>query len=155
MTKISWLTIFTASTITSQTIAIPAQSAIEPSPTVQIHIRQGDRSAEIARTTKKNKTERERAAAEIAQIDKQLAQNAARIIATKQTLNTNENLLRDLRRVAEEGAIARVQLTRQQQQVDNLTSQLEELVKERNILLIERKKLLTNTPKYRKRQSDS
>jgi transcriptional regulator NrdR family protein len=155
MTRIYWLTIFTAATLTSQIIAIPSQSATEPYPTAQIYIKKGDQSAEIARTTKKNKIERERAAAEIAQIDKQLSQNSARIIATKQALNTNENLLRDLRGVAEEGAISRAQLTRQQQQVDNLTSQLEELVKERNILQIERKKLLTNTPKYRKRQSDS
>jgi predicted component of type VI protein secretion system len=155
MTKIYLLTIFTAATLTSQIIAIPAQSAIEQSPTVQIHIKKGDRSAEIARTTKKNKTERERAAAEIAQIDKQLAQNSERIIATKQTLATNESTLRDIQLVVREGAVARVQLDRQQQQVYILTSQLEELVKERNILLIERKKLLTNTPKYRKRQSDS
>jgi hypothetical protein len=155
MTKIYWLTIFTAVTLTSQIIAIPAQSAIEPYPTVQIHIKKGDRSAEIVRTTKKNKIERGRAAAEIAQIDKQLAQNSERIIATKQTLATNESTLRDIQLVVREGAVARVQLDRQQQQVYSLTSQLEELVKERNILLIERKKLLTNTPKYRKRQSDS
>jgi hypothetical protein len=155
MTKIYWLTIFTAATLTSQIIAIPAQSAIEPYPTVQIHIKKGDRSAEIVRTTKKNKIDRGRAAAEIAQIDKQLAQNSERIIATKQTLATNESTLRDIQLVVREGAVARVQLDRQQQQVYSLTSQLEELVKERNILLIERKKLLTNTPKYRKRQSDS
>jgi hypothetical protein len=111
----------------------------------------GDRSAEIARTTKKNKIERGRAAAEIAQIDKQLAQNSARIIATKQTLATNESTLRDIQLVVREGAVARVQLDRQQQQVDSLTLQLEELMKERSTLLIEKKAIVNRYTKIQKK----
>jgi outer membrane protein TolC len=154
MTKLPWLTVFIVATLTYQTITIPAHGTIESSTAVQKkYIRTGDRPSEIARTTKKNKTER--AAAEIAQINTQLAQNSTRIIITKQTLATNKNILREIRPAVEEGAISAVQLTRQQQHVNDLTLQLEELMKERRILLIERKKLLSNTPKYRKRQSDS
>lgn len=156
MTKLTWPTIFTAATLTSQTIIIPAHGTIESSTAVQkVYIHKGDRSSEVARTTKKSKPEREQAAAEIAQIDRQLAQNSERIIIIKQSLATSKNILREIRPAVEEGAISPVQLTRQQQQVNDLTLQLEELIKERNILLIERKKLLNNTPKYRKRQSDS
>jgi outer membrane protein TolC len=135
--------------------AIAASSWAIATAVQKIYIYKGDRSSELDRTSKKNKTERERAAAEIARIDRQLAQNSERIIIIKQSLATSKNILREIRPAVEEGAISPVQLTRQQQQVNDLTLQLEELIKERNILLIERKKLLTNTPKYKKRQSDS
>jgi hemolysin D len=82
-----------------------------------------------------------RLASELAQVDRQLNQNQARIIAAEQTLKSNQNILTDLGPAVTQGAISRVQATTQKQKVDSNASELEQQIQERDRLQIEKQRL--------------
>jgi hemolysin D len=97
------------------------------------------------------KADRARLTLEIAQIDKQVAQTSARIIAAKQTLEINQSLLNDIKSAAEAGAVSRIQLTRQESLVKDSSLELERQIKEQDDLLTQKNNLLTNHRAYKKR----
>jgi hemolysin D len=84
-----------------------------------------------------------RLGSELAQVDRQLSQNQARIIAAEQTLKSNQNILADLGPAVAQGAISRVQATTQKQKVDSNASELEQQIQERGRLQIEKQRLLS------------
>jgi hemolysin D len=87
---------------------------------------------------------RSRLISELAQVDRQLAQNRARIIAAQQNLSSNQNILDDLGPAVAQGAISRVQATTQKQKVDANASELEQQSQERGRLTIEKQRLLSS-----------
>jgi hemolysin D len=80
---------------------------------------------------------------ELAQVDRQLNQNQARIIAAEQTLKSNRDILADLGPAVAQGAISRVQATTQKQKVDSNASELEQQNQERGRLQIEKQRLFS------------
>ncbi len=81
----------------------------------------------------------------LSQIDRQLSQNQARIIATKQTLKSNQKILAGMRPAAAAGAIAMVQVQRQEQEIIKLTSELEQQQQEQNRLQLEKQRLKSSS----------
>jgi hemolysin D len=94
------------------------------------------------------KADRIRLAAETSQIDKQIAQNSARIIAAKQSLATNQSILNDIKPAAEVGAVSRVQVARQELEVKNRFIELEQQNQEKDYLLAQKKYVLTSHSNY-------
>jgi hemolysin D len=84
-----------------------------------------------------------RLASELAQVDRQLAQNRARIVATQKSLTSNQEILDDIRPAAVEGALSRVQVSRQEQEVNTRRSELEQQTQEQGRLQIEKQRLLS------------
>jgi hemolysin D len=58
-----------------------------------------------------------KAIAELAQVDEEIIQNTAQLTSAKKILGLNERTLSDITPVAQEGAISRVQVSRQEQEV--------------------------------------
>ncbi len=81
----------------------------------------------------------------LSQIDRQISQNKARIIATKQTLKINQELLADLRPAAAAGAIATAQVKRQEQEVISRKSELEQQLQEQARLRLEKQRLTSSS----------
>jgi hemolysin D len=81
---------------------------------------------------------------ELAQINRQLGQNAARITAAQQLVNSNQAILNDLQPAFREGAIARVQISRQEQEVNTRKSELEQQNQEQERLQIEKQRLFSS-----------
>jgi hemolysin D len=242
MTKLSWLTVFTTVTLTSQAFIIPshgqssycsilAQGKLEPSAAVQkvqspidgmvkkVYVRNGDRvktgdplvqieserssalltqlraenqfyrsillisgnrmsraklpqfevllnNREQNRLRRQNlviqiegaktriKAERARSAAATIQIDKQIAQNLARIIAARQTLTTNQSILADIRPAAREGAVARVQAAHLELDVKRWSFELEQQNQERDYLLAQKKYIVASYNNYESYQQE-
>jgi HlyD family secretion protein len=67
---------------------------------------------------------------EVDQLQRQLAQAQAQLAAARQVLQVNQGIFKDLTRLVREGGIARVQYLRQQQEVTNNQSRVNELVQE-------------------------
>lgn len=84
---------------------------------------------------------RSRLDAEIAQVDQQLGQNQARLFASQQAVRSNLTILKDLQPAAREGAVARVQVSRQEQEVNTRTSEVEQQTKEQGRLEKEKTRL--------------
>jgi hemolysin D len=80
---------------------------------------------------------------ELAQVDRQLGQNQARLIAAQQAVRSNAAILRDLGPAAKEGAVARVQVSRQEQEVNTRVSELEQQTQEKGRLEEEKRRLLS------------
>jgi hemolysin D len=84
-----------------------------------------------------------RLASELAQVDRQLGQNKARLIAAQQAVRSNSAILRDLGPAAREGAVARVQVSRQEQEVNTRVSELEQQTQEQGRLQEEKRRLFS------------
>ncbi len=86
---------------------------------------------------------RSRLVSELAQVDRQLGQNQARLIAAQQAVRSNSAILKDLGPAAKEGAVARVQVSRQEQEVNTRVSELEQQIQEQGRLQEEKRRLLS------------
>jgi hemolysin D len=86
---------------------------------------------------------RSRLVSELSQVDRQLGQNQARLIAAQQAVRSNSAILKDLGPAAREGAVARVQVSRQEQEVNTRVSELEQQTQERGRLEEEKRRLLS------------
>jgi hemolysin D len=86
---------------------------------------------------------RSRLISELAQVDRQLGQNQARLIAAQQAVRSNSAILKDLGPAAREGAVARVQVSRQEQEVNTRVSELEQQIQEQGRLQEEKRRLLS------------
>ncbi len=86
-----------------------------------------------------------RLAAELAQVDRQLGQNQARLVAAQQAVRSNTAILKDLEPASREGAVARVQVSRQEQEVNTRVSELEQQTQERGRLQEEKRRLLSTS----------
>lgn len=64
------------------------------------------------------------------QLAKQLNQTSIKLASTKKTLNMNQGILKDIIPLASDGAISRIQLLKQQQEVENNSSEIQQLTQE-------------------------
>ena len=90
----------------------------------------------------------------LSQIDRQLSQNQAKISASQQTLTINQQMLADLRPAGAAGAVARSQIDRQQQEVVNRSSELEQQIQEQSRLKLEQQRLVSTSKADNQRQSE-
>jgi HlyD family secretion protein len=67
---------------------------------------------------------------EIDQLERQLDQTQVQLASGREILKVNQGIFKDLRTVAQEGGIARVQYLRQQQEVTNAQARVDQLVQE-------------------------
>jgi hemolysin D len=74
----------------------------------------------------------------LVQIDRQIAQNQARLSATEQTLNINQQMYADMIPAGLAGAISASTIKRQEQEVVTQTSELEQKIQERDRLQLEK-----------------
>jgi hemolysin D len=88
----------------------------------------------------------------LSQIDRQLSQNQAKIGASKQTLTINRQMLADLRPAGAAGAVARSQIDRQEQEVVNRGSELEQQIQEQSRLKLEQERLVSTSKSDTQRQ---
>jgi hemolysin D len=86
---------------------------------------------------------RSRLGSELTQVDRQLGQNQARLIAAQQAVRSNSAILKDLGPAAREGAVARVQVSRQEQEVNTRVSEVEQQTQEQGRLQEEKRRLLS------------
>jgi hemolysin D len=82
-------------------------------------------------------------ATNLIQIDRQLSQNGAKIKASRQTLSINQKMLAQLRPAGVAGAIAANQIQRQEQEVVNRDSELEQQIQEQSRLQLEKSRLIS------------
>lgn len=88
------------------------------------------------------------ASLEIGQTQEQLHQTQVQLVSAKQTLAINQDILRRLELVAREGAISRVQVLKQQQDVESKQAEINRLTKEQQRLKLafaQAKEKLSNT----------
>lgn len=86
--------------------------------------------------------------AKIEQLQKQIEQTNIQIASTKDTLKMNQGILKNITQLAREGAISQIQYLKQQEEVRNAQSQLDQYSQEKARLLAEistEKAQLTNT----------
>jgi hemolysin D len=88
----------------------------------------------------------------LSQIDRQLSQNQAKISASQKTLTINQNMLTDLRPAGAAGAVARSQIDRQEQEVVNRGSELEQQIQEQSRLKLEQERLTSTSQSDTQRQ---
>jgi hemolysin D len=88
---------------------------------------------------------RESLTTSLGQIDRQLSQNRAKIVASKQTLSINKKILTNLRPAGTAGAIATNQIERQEQEVVTRTSDLEQEIQEQSRLKLEKNRLVSTS----------
>jgi hemolysin D len=74
---------------------------------------------------------------EIEQLKRQVEQTDIKIASTKDTLKMNQGILNDITGLAKQGAISQIQLLKQQEEVRNAQSQLDQLTQEKARLLAE------------------
>jgi chromosome segregation ATPase len=79
--------------------------------------------------------------AELSQIDRQIAQTKALIVNTEKALASNQEILNDIRPAAAQGALSSVQVSRQEQVVNTLKSEIEQHNQEISRLQQEKKRL--------------
>jgi hemolysin D len=91
-------------------------------------------------------------ATSLSQIDRQIAQNQAKVGASTKTLSINRNILTQLRPAGAAGAIARVQIDRQEQEVVNRNSELEQQNQELSRLQLEKNRLVSTSKSEMQRQ---
>ncbi|MBD2774261.1 HlyD family efflux transporter periplasmic adaptor subunit [Iningainema tapete] len=88
------------------------------------------------------------ASLEIGQTQEQLHQTQVQLVSAKQTLAINQDILSRLELVAREGAISRVQVLKQQQDVESKQAEINRLTKEQQRLklaIAQAKEKLSNT----------
>jgi hemolysin D len=78
---------------------------------------------------------------ELTQVTRQLGQNQARLDAAQQAVSSNKAILSDLQPAALQGAVARVQVSRQEQEVTTRISELKQQVQEQGRLIEEKNRL--------------
>jgi hemolysin D len=88
----------------------------------------------------------------LSQIDRQLSQNQAKISASQKTLSINQQMLTDLRPAGAAGAVARSQIDRQEQEVVNRGSELEQQIQEQSRLKLEQQRLTSTSQSDTQRQ---
>jgi hemolysin D len=88
----------------------------------------------------------------LSQIDRQLSQNQAKISASQKTLSINQHMLTDLRPAGAAGAVARSQIDRQEQEVVNRGSELEQQIQEQSRLKLEQQRLTSTSQSDTQRQ---
>jgi hemolysin D len=88
----------------------------------------------------------------LGQIDRQISQNQARISATQKTLKINQDILADILPAGEAGAIAAAQIKRQEQEVINRASELEQQIQEQSRLQLEKNRLAAISKSDNQRQ---
>jgi hemolysin D len=88
----------------------------------------------------------------LGQIDRQLSQNQAKIGASQKTLTINQKILTNLRPAGDAGAIAATQIQRQEQEVVNRTSDLEQQIQEQSRLELEKNRLISTSKSEIQRQ---
>lgn len=71
---------------------------------------------------------------EVGQLERQLLQTQAQLASAQELLQMNQGIFQDLTPLAQQGGIARVQYVRQQQEVTNSQSQVNQLTQERERL---------------------
>jgi hemolysin D len=86
---------------------------------------------------------RSRLGSELTQVDRQLGQSQARLIAAQLAVRSNSAILKDLGPAAREGAVARVQVSRQEQEVSTRVSEVEQQIQEQGRLQEEKRRLLS------------
>jgi hemolysin D len=91
-------------------------------------------------------------ATSLSQIDRQIAQNQSKVGASTKTLSINRNILTQLRPAGAAGAIARTQIDRQEQEVVNRTSELEQQNQELSRLQLEKNRLVSTSKSEMQRQ---
>lgn len=74
----------------------------------------------------------------VGQLGKQENQNRVRLASAKELLNVNQGIYKDIKPVADAGAISRVQLLRQQQEVTTRQSEVNQLAQEQARLQLEK-----------------
>jgi hemolysin D len=82
-------------------------------------------------------------ATNLTQIERQLSQNRSKIKASRQTLSINQKMLAQLRPAGVAGAIAATQIQRQEQEVVNRASELEQQIQEESRLQLEKNRLIS------------
>jgi hemolysin D len=95
---------------------------------------------------------KESLATTLSQIDRQIDQNQAKIGASTKTLSINQNILTGLRPAGAAGAIARTQIDRQEQEVVNRKSELEQQNQELIRLQLEKNRLVSTSKSETQRQ---
>jgi septal ring factor EnvC (AmiA/AmiB activator) len=83
----------------------------------------------------------ERFSAESDAIERQINQTQARIAATQKALRSNQQILEDIRPAAEQGALSRVQVVRQEQEVSSRANELAQHKQELTRLISEKENL--------------
>ncbi|WP_245912145.1 HlyD family efflux transporter periplasmic adaptor subunit [Brunnivagina elsteri] len=68
---------------------------------------------------------------EIEQMKRQVEQTDIKIASTKDTMKMNQGILNNITGLAQQGAISQIQLLKQQEEVRNAQSQLEQLIQEK------------------------
>lgn len=74
---------------------------------------------------------------EVEQLKRQVEQTEIKIISTIDTLKMNQSILNNISGLAKQGAISQIQLLKQQQEVRNAQSELDQLTKEKARLFAE------------------
>jgi hemolysin D len=74
---------------------------------------------------------------EIEQLKRQVEQTEIKIVSTRDTLKMNQGILNNISDLAKQGAISQIQLLKQQEEVRNAQSQLDQLTQEKARLLAE------------------
>lgn len=91
-------------------------------------------SAEQLERLQSNRTELDSrvaaARSEVEQLSKQLSQTTIRLASTKEARRMNQGILDDIIPLAQDGAISRIQLLKQQQEVQNNSSEIAQLIQE-------------------------
>jgi hemolysin D len=82
-------------------------------------------------------------ATSLSQIDRQLAQNRAKLTASQKNLVINQKMLAELRPAGAAGAVAATQIDRQEQEVISRTSDLEQQTQEQSRLQLEQQRLVS------------
>jgi hemolysin D len=95
---------------------------------------------------------RESLATALGQIDRQISQNQAKISASQKTLTINKKILADLKPAGTEGAIARTQIDRQEQEVITRDSELAQQLQEQSRLQLEQNRLVSTSKADTQRQ---
>jgi hemolysin D len=95
---------------------------------------------------------RDSLATALGQIDRQISQNQAKISASQKTLTINKKILTELKPAGEEGAIARTQIDRQEQEVIASDSELEQQLQEQSRLQLEKNRLVSTSKADTQRQ---
>ncbi len=95
---------------------------------------------------------RDSLATALGQIDRQISQNQAKISASQKTLTINKKILADLKPAGTEGAIARTQIDRQEQEVITRASELEQQLQEQSRLQLEKDRLVSTSKADTQRQ---
>ncbi len=112
-------------------------------------------TAQINDITTIIKNNRDETSLELANIDKQITQNPAKIIAARRALAINISIFNDIKPAFEQGAISKIQVANQERVVEEKSLELNQLIQEKRSLPIERKRLLNDYQDMAKSQQQT